>query len=422
MAVTVELPSREELAELSAGGLEQALLACEQARRAVEAAYVAVLDVAEQRGVHADDGHSSVKTWMRTLTGISGTEATRRVQTMHAVRSLPSLRDGFEDGTVGVDQVRVLARLHANPRCAAQLPDSEELLVAHAVSLGFDELCVVARRWEQLADAEGAHRDHEHHHRCRDAHLVQVGDAWQLDASCGAAQGVALRAVFDRFVEAELVADWDAARAHWGDEITKDRLARTDAQRRFDALHAVFLAAVSTAPGAQAPEPVVNIVMDREWFEAELRRRLRGGGSAVMDPATVNHRRCETTTGVRMDPTDVVEAAIVGHVRRVVIDSAGVVVEMGRKRRLFTGAAREAVLLADSRCIWGACGVAAEHCQIDHSLEWARDGTTDPRNGGPGCGRHNRFKNRGYTVHRQPDGTWLILRPDGTPITHPRAA
>ena len=141
-----------------------------------------------------------------------------------------------------------------------------------------------------------------------------------------------------------------------------------------------------------------------------------------MDPATVNHRRCETTTGVRMDPTDVVEAAIVGHVRRVVIDSAGVVVEMGRKRRLFTGAAREAVLLADSRCIWGACGVAAEHCQIDHSLEWARDGTTDPRNGGPGCGRHNRFKNRGYTVHRQPDGTWLILRPDGTPITHPRAA
>lgn len=28
--------------------------------------------------------------------------------------------------------------------------------------------------------------------------------------------------------------------------------------------------------------------------------------------------------------------------RRVVIDSAGVVVDMGRKRRLFTGAARDA--------------------------------------------------------------------------------
>ncbi|NLV55303.1 MAG: endonuclease, partial [Acidimicrobiales bacterium] len=60
----------------------------------------------------------------------------------------------------------------------------------------------------------------------------------------------------------------------------------------------------------------------------------------------------------------------------------------------------------------------------DHLTSWADGdaerpggGCTCPRNGGPGCGKHNRFKYRHrYTAHRDPDGTWHVHRPDGTPI------
>ena len=47
-------------------------------------------------------------------------------------------------------------------------------------------------------------------------------------------------------------------------------------------------------------------------------------------------------------------AALVEHVRRVVFDSRGVVVDMGSKSRLFTGTAREAAILARAVCTWPA--------------------------------------------------------------------
>ena len=65
--------------------------------------------------------------------------------------------------------------------------------------------------------------------------------------------------------------------------------------------------------------------------------------------------RAETTNGVVLDPRDILAAALTGHIRRVVIDSAGVIADMGRKRRLFTGNQRQAVLMGSTRCIWPGC-------------------------------------------------------------------
>lgn len=383
-----------ELEAMSPGALERTLVSGEQARRCLEAALLAIMDVAERRGIYAHDGHTSVQAWVRTLTNISPVEAAARARTMRACRDLELVRSRLAAGELGVEQVRVLARLHANPRCRDQLPDSEEVLVEQAIKLRFEALVTVARRWQQLADADGAHADHERRHARRHVHVVQVGDGFRLAGEVGAVQGSAMKQILDAFAQTEFHADWDAARAQWGDEVTKDRLARTDAQRRADALHAIFLAAASTPPGSQVPGPVLNVVMDHEWFEHELARRA-GARTTPLDPSTVTSRRCQTTTGVPVDPSDALAAALVGHVRRVVVDSAGVVIDFGRKRRLFTGAARDAVLLADTHCTWGCCAVLAEHSQIDHSLDWVRDGATNPRNGGPRCGHHNRFKNHG---------------------------
>ena len=184
-------------------------------------------------------------------------------------------------------------------------------------------------------------------------------------------------------------------------------LERSAAQRRFDALRAIFERAVSTAADARSPEPVVNVVVDQATFEAWI----ADGPTPDVD---VDARRCETVDGVQVAPADVVALASSGHVRRVVMDGAGVVINLGRKVRLFTGSARQAALLHGTRCLWPGCGRHRTH--IDHTLDWQFEGLTDAANAGPMCPRHDRHKNHGYTVRRDTRWRWHTHRPDGTEI------
>ncbi|WP_276968226.1 HNH endonuclease signature motif containing protein, partial [Desertimonas flava] len=116
-----------------------------------------------------------------------------------------------------------------------------------------------------------------------------------------------------------------------------------------------------------------------------------------------------------------VVAAFYGHVRRVVVDAAGVVIDLGRRSRLFTGTARDAAILQgvldrNGRCTHPGCG-RDSHCQIDHLTEWQHGGSTDLVNAGIGCGHHNRVKSTsGFSTRRDPHGHWHTYRPDHTEI------
>jgi hypothetical protein len=125
--------------------------------------------------------------------------------------------------------------------------------------------------------------------------------------------------------------------------------------------------------------------------------------------------RCTTFDGRPIDPTEAVATALIDHIRRVVIGADSVVIDLGRRRRCFTGAAQ----LAATECYWPGCHVPATDCQIDHLIPWTDrgGGSTNPGYGAPACGRHNRYKQRGYRVHRDPTGHWHTVRPDGTEIT-----
>jgi hypothetical protein len=111
-----------------------------------------------------------------------------------------------------------------------------------------------------------------------------------------------------------------------------------------------------------------------------------------------------------------------GRIRRVVIGADSVVIDLGRTQRLFTGSARLAAQLGNTECFWPGCHVPVTQCQIDHLTPFTErpdrqgGGRTNPGNGGPACGKHNRHKEHGYTVWRDPTGHWNIRRPDGTEI------
>jgi hypothetical protein len=229
-------------------------------------------------------------------------------------------------------------------------------------------------------------------------------------------QGAELGEIFERFVDAEFRSDWDAARSIHGDEVTPSLLARTSAQRRADALSAIFRRAASTAPDAQSPEPTVNILIDKETFEEEL-RRLAGETVPALDPIDATTRTWRTHAGDPLSPRDAVAAAIRGHVRRVVIGADSVVIDLSRRARLFRGGAKDAVLLTELHCTWTGCPTPSRRCEGGHTLAFRDRGVTAPHNGGPECRYHNNLKNRGYRTWRDPGGVWHTFRPDGSEIT-----
>ncbi len=237
----------------------------------------------------------------------------------------------------------------------------------------------------------------------------------------GVAAGAVIEEIFDRFCDTEFHADWDTGVARFGDRMNPALLERSHAQRRFDALLAIFNAAAASAGATGTVGPLVNVIVDQTTFEHHL-ATLAGAQVEPLDPATVTDRRCETSTGHQLDPADVLAAALCGHVRRVVLDSAGVVIDLGRRSRLFTGAARDAVLLGDRWCLWPGCDLRSGRCQTDHTQPWSTDGPTRPGNGAPVCARHNRWKQHGYQTWRAPTGHWHTYRPDGTEIAQLTAA
>jgi hypothetical protein len=106
---------------------------------------------------------------------------------------------------------------------------------------------------------------------------------------------------------------------------------------------------------------------------------------------------------------------LAGHVRRAVVDAAGVIVDLGRRQRLFTGAAREAAKLLIVRCEHPGCVLPADFCDVDHATEWAHGGRTDQTNSRIRCGGHNIDKTKKrWRSRRATNGRTYTIRTDGT--------
>ena len=240
---------------------------------------------------------------------------------------------------MGVAQVHELARLAANPRCGDRLADSGAPLVDAAQQLEFVDFRTVARRWEQLADADGAHRHHEASLQRRNVSIVEINGEFEIRGRLPAIHGTIVRGDLRQVRDAEFHADCDAAQSQHG-AVTKDRLDRSAAQRRADALFKIFETAATAGIAGKPVEVCVNLVIDEDQFNQYLRKPSTKHRSPSIPPRVID-RRCETSDGVPVDPRQTVALALVGHVRRIVFDSNGVVINAGRRNACFTGPLRD---------------------------------------------------------------------------------
>ncbi len=398
-------------ARLSRDDLERLALGIERVRRCAEAAAVAVAGVVDDQNPFVRDGFRTGKNWIRHRGQLSRAEAFRRIQTARMHRRLPAWAAASEDGTVGVAQSQLMAQIAANPRIPDDtLTEGAGSLLDDAIRLPYPEFEELARRWESLADPIGAAETSERLRATRDARLVpRPGGGWTLTAQFDDITGEEFNNILNHFTGAETELDLAEALERRDDSGALPHLRRTEAQRRADALANIGAAAAACPPDGVRPVPVLNFLTDLDTAQAAF-------NEVPIAPSRYRDIVCRTNTGRALDPYEVVKLIYWAEVRRAIIDDLGVVIDLGRRRRCFTGAAREAALLTSLGCDWPGCEVPPSRCQVDHVQSWANLGATNQNNAGCDCGWHNRLKEQGYRVQRDTSGTWHFFHPDGHEI------
>lgn len=393
-------------------GLDDRFRAADALRRWAEAELAVVAGEVDRRRAWAADAHLNARGWMRSTGNWSSAEALRAKRRARLFELAPAVGQALVDGHIGLAQVDALARGAANPRCGDGIVPFVPLFLELATKVGFDDFARAARYWEQFADADGAFREREATVARRRARVQVTDGVVHVEAVGGALAGAEMKQIFDEFVKAELLTDRAEAAATGSAE-----LPRTDDQRRFDALHAIFLAAACTPADAQRPEPSVHLACDMGTWMEHL--ALRGMVELKPDyqPPDPLSRWCVTSDGVVLHPADVFAAAVVGTTRRIVFDSIGVPVDLGRRSRFFRNGARDAVRWVATHCTQRGCDQPESWCDTDHLTQWTDEGHTRPDNGAPACRGHNRARQRGFRVRRDDEGYWHTYRPDGTEIT-----
>lgn len=416
-----------DLRRLTARELLQLAGALEIVGRRLDHARDTLAGHIDATGAHGVDGHKSAKSALVHINRVPGAEAHGSIQTARALRQLPEVDAAYAAGRIPTASVRAIARVASNPRVGCFLDDLVDRIFAEQASEAtHDDMVSFVRDWERFADADGADQAREHAHRRRNGSLVRndLAGSWHLRGDFGDLHGASMAEVLAAYEHAEWLADREVAIAEHGPGATPDQFPRTSAQRRADAMLAIFRRAAATPADAQSPEPLVNIVIDQGTLETELARAA--GAPADHCASRLADRICRTTSGHPVHPADAVAAILVGHVRRVVVDAASNVIDLGRRRRCFTGSSPDAALLqtairdrGGTTCSWADCNSPPQWMQVDHDQTWRALGPSDIANSQTACGYHNRLKETGYRPVRGPDGTYTYRRPDGTEITPP---
>jgi len=390
------------------------LVLVEHARRLANAVAVRVLGEVVESRVVGDHGHSSAKAMFGAVTDNSGADLYGLEQVRNMFNRCRELEKASAAGDLSWDHLRVLGRVYANRRVRELFITKQGWFLLKAAGLNFRRFELRVQRWEELHDQDGP-EPNTHEKRTATAVQDPISKAWQRRSTQTPLVGAAMAEIEQAYIEAEFLKDWEAAKAIHGGATRKAHLGRTDAQRRADAQAQIYADAASNPNKSVGFNFVHNIVWTQDAY-FEMMRRCQGEAPRRLDPDTM---RCETIDGVPLDLAETFNESLTGAFRRVIVNAKGVVIDMSHKR-FFTGLARTALQIPHDECEWIGCHVPGSRCQADHLVSKQKGGPTEQWNGAILCQQHNRLKERGYTVWRDPATNQLRVKtPSGHEITKP---
>ena len=310
--------------------------------------------------------------WLTIWTHVPKWLARRRVRLGRALRDMPETAAAWVAGEITESAVELLARARdVSAECFAR---DESLLVDQARGLQHRRLRRAVDYWCQLARPDDAEDHAESARNKRGVYLSETfGGSWVLDGTLDPLSGTIVKNELRRLEQQLFEADWKEARARLGERATAADLARTPAQRRADALVEMATRSRAMPAGSRMPQPLFTVLVNYETFAGRI---------------------CELASGAVVSPGSLVRYLDAALIERVVFDSPSRVIDVGSRRRLFSGATRRAIEVRDRECFHEMCDVPAGECEIDHVEPYAAGGLTAEHNGRPACDFHNRGRNR----------------------------
>jgi Domain of unknown function (DUF222)/HNH endonuclease len=338
-------------------------------------------------------GSTSTVAWLRDLLRITPAEARLLVSLGEVLDQRPVLADAVADCVVNTGQAVAIGRVLVDvPDDESALVDKvEAALVGHAA--GFEP--TILRR---LGDRVLAHLDPDlADRRLQDRLEREQRHAEQrrgFTLSPDGLGGIRLSGILDpegaAIVDAAITPLTQPMRDVSGPDL------RTPAARRADALVDVCRLSLRTGelPATGGLPTQLTVTMDIEALQRDVVvGQLDTGG--LLSPSVVRRLACDA------------------QILPAVLDGASVPIDIGRARRLYTGATRTAILLRDRGCAFPGCDRSPRWTDIHHIVAWQHGGTTDRDNGVALCRHHHR------TIHT---GHWTIqLGPDRHPQFIPPA-
>src|SRR5215470_10758165 len=339
-------------------------------------------------------GSSGIVAWLRDKLRCTPAEARRLASLGELLDARPVLAAAVADGEVNVGQVAVIGRVLADvpAKDPAVVDEVEEELVKRAAEFDPSYLRTIGDRVlahvnPELADETLRKRLEREQRHAR----LRRG----LTLSPDGLGGMRLRGVLDTEAAAVVAAALDPlARPSRGVDGPDPRTA---AARRADALVDVCRIALAAGglPDNGGTPPQLTVTVELE----ALRRNLAIG---------------QLDTGGQLTPETVRRLACGAGILPIVLGGAGVPIDLGRTRRTYTGAARQAVLARDGGCAFPGCDRPPRWTDVHHVVSWVDGGPTDLDNAVALCGHHHRLIHHSqWKVRLGPD-----RRPEFIPPPH----
>ncbi|MEM7339564.1 MAG: HNH endonuclease [Actinomycetota bacterium] len=311
----------------------------------------------------------------------------------------PDLAAGVGAGRVGADQLDSLARhtrnLNENARGRLRVDD----LVREAGRLPADSFDAVVRRAVREADPGEADASAE-----------------QKRAASEFRHWADPRTQMGRFAGALDLERYEIFTAAVDRETVRLAAAASEPTSRDANLAAAALVGLVTGGGGRGGAGDASGA-----DQSRTGGRMRAAISVVVDVATLAAARAgddvppEAEPGRTGNGHELTQAAVArlccdAELRRVVLDEAGLPLDVGRNRRTATDAQWAALRAVHTTCAWPGCGQPIDRCQVHHIRPWSSGGPTDLANLVPLCSRHH---------HRVHEGRWR-LRLDSNRAVHVR--
>lgn len=362
------------------------LVGLQQVKDAADAAFTYTLADFDAAGdgqtLHAA---ASTRAWLRGAIGMAGGEASERVGIARACRAeltapVTALTADPCEGNLGAAEQPEghlsYGHVRSIHRTACSLPPSTRpegvsVLTELGTHLGVDDLRAAGRHLQHVVDPDGSVRHAEEDYGRRWLTLAPLLDGMHS---------------IDGILDAETAASLTAALAPFLVPTGADDDRTTD-QRRADGLGAIVTIAVRAAklPTLSGATTALQVQVPLATLTGHSHQPAQLTGTSAspvwLTPPTVGRLACDAT------------------VHRIVLDPAGIPLNLGREVRLFTSAQRKALSARDRGCRFPGCCLPARYTDAHHLLPWAQGGNSDLANGLLLCRHHHR------RVH---EGAWTI--------------